>query len=96
MSLMREFIIQIPQGAQISNLGFTASVVKKAKSYTSDEINIKIDDHQYINAKSFLGLASLRYDLSSKITVQIVGENENYSAPNFERFMNKLVSLYND
>ena len=93
---MREFTIQIPQGAQISNIGFAASVVEKAKSYTSDDVNIKIDNYQYVDAKSFLGLASLRYDLTTKITVQITGENENYSAPNFESFVKKLVLLYSD
>jgi len=93
---MREFTVKVPQGVQISNLGFAASVVERANSYTSDDVNMKIDDHQYVNAKSMLGLISLRYDLTTTITVQIVGENENYSAPNFERFINKLISLYDE
>lgn len=93
---MREFTIQIPQGNKISNLGFATSVVERANTYTSDDINIKLNDSNYVNAKSILGLVSLRYDVCNEITVQIIGENENYSAPNFEKFINKLVALYNE
>ena len=93
---MREFTIQIPQGNKISNLGFATSVVERANTYTSDDINIKLNDSNYVNAKSILGLVSLRYDVCNEITVQIIGENENYSAPNFEKFINKLVAIYNE
>ena len=93
---MKEFTINIPQGVKISNLGFATSVVEKASSYTSDDINIKLNNSQYVNAKSILGLISLRYDASDEITVQIIGENENYSASNFERFIKKLVALYDE
>lgn len=92
---MKEFTVVIPQGSKISNLGFATSVVEKANTYTSDEITIKIGS-QYVNAKSILGLISLRYDIAGDLTIQVTGENENYSAPNFERFLNKLVSIYND
>lgn len=92
---MVEFTVVVPQGNKISNLGFAASVVEKANTYTSDEITIKVGS-QYVNAKSILGLVSLRYDIAGDLTVQVIGENENYSAPNFERFLNKLVSLYSD
>ena len=92
---MKEFTVVVPQGNKISNLGFATSVVEKANTYTSDEITIKVGS-QYVNAKSILGLVSLRYDVAGNLNVQVIGENENYSAPNFERFLNKLVSLYND
>lgn len=92
---MKEFTVVVPQGNKISNLGFATSVVEKANTYTSDEITIKVGS-QYVNAKSILGLISLRYDVAGNLNVQVIGENENYSAPNFERFLNKLVSLYND
>lgn len=92
---MVEFTVVVPQGTKISNLGFATSVVEKANTYTSDEIIIKVGS-QYVNAKSILGLISLRYDAAGDLNVQVIGENENYSAPNFERFLNKLVSLYND
>lgn len=92
---MKEFTVVVPQGNKISNLGFATSVVEKANTYTSDEITIKVGS-QYVNAKSILGLVSLRYDIAGDLNVQVIGENENYSAPNFERFLNKLVSLYND
>jgi phosphotransferase system HPr-like phosphotransfer protein len=92
---MKEFTVIVPQGNKISNLGFATSVVEKANTYTSDEITIKVGS-QYVNAKSILGLVSLRYDIAGDLNVQVIGENENYSAPNFERFLNKLVSLYND
>lgn len=92
---MVEFTVVVPQGNKISNLGFATSVVEKANTYTSDEIIIKVGS-QYVNAKSILGLISLRYDVAGDLNVQVIGENENYSAPNFERFLNKLVSLYND
>ena len=92
---MKEFTVVVPQGNKISNLGFATSVVEKANTYTSDEITIKVGS-QYVNAKSILGLISLRYDVAGDLSVQVIGENENYSAPNFERFLNKLVSLYND
>ncbi len=92
---MVEFTVVVPQGNKISNLGFATSVVEKANTYTSDEITIKVGS-QYVNAKSILGLISLRYDAAGDLNVQVIGENENYSAPNFERFLNKLVSLYND
>lgn len=92
---MKEFTVVVPQGNKISNLGFATSVVEKANTYTSDEITIKVGS-QYVNAKSILGLVSLRYDVAGDLNVQVIGENENYSAPNFERFLNKLVSLYND
>ena len=91
---MREFTLSIPKGTKISNLGFAASIVDRANSYTSDEVNIKIGDGPYVNAKSMLGLLSLHYDLSDTITVQIIGENENYSASNFERFLKKTVDCY--
>ena len=92
---MKEFTVVVPQGNKISNLGFATSVVEKANTYTSDEITIKVGS-QYVNAKSILGLISLRYDVAGDLNVQVIGENENYSAPNFERFLNKLVSLYNE
>lgn len=92
---MKEFTVVLPQSNKISNLGFATSVVEKANTYTSDEITIKVGN-QYVNAKSILGLISLRYDAAGDLNVQVIGENENYSAPNFERFLNKLVSLYND
>ena len=93
---MKEFKLVVPQGNKISNLGFATALVERANTYTSDDINIKINDNQYVNAKSILGLVSLRYDMAKELTVQVIGENENYTAPNFERFLTKLVSLYND
>lgn len=93
---MKQFTIAVPQGSKISNLGFATALVEKASTYTSDDINIKIDENQYVNAKSILGLVSLKYDTAKNLTIQIIGENENYTAPNFERFVAKLVSLYND
>lgn len=93
---MKQFTIAVPQGSKISNLGFATALVEKASTYTSDDINIKINENQYVNAKSILGLVSLKYDTAKNLTIQIIGENENYTAPNFERFVAKLVSLYND
>lgn len=93
---MKQFTIAVPQGSKISNLGFATALVEKASTYTSDDINIKINENQYVNAKSILGLVSLKYDTAKNLTIQVIGENENYTAPNFERFVAKLVSLYND
>ena len=93
---MKQFTLVVPQGNKISNLGFATALVERANTYTSDEINIKINDNQYVNAKSILGLVSLKYDTAKDLTIQVIGENENYTAPNFERFVAKLVSLYND
>ncbi|MBO7691901.1 MAG: HPr family phosphocarrier protein [Methanobrevibacter sp.] len=93
---MKQFTIVVPQGSKISNLGFATALVEKASTYTSDDINIKINENQYVNAKSILGLVSLKYDTAKDLTIQVIGENENYTAPNFERFVAKLVSLYND
>lgn len=93
---MKQFTIAVPQGSKISNLGFATALVEKASTYTSDDINIKINENQYVNAKSILGLVSLKYDTAKDLTIQVIGENENYTAPNFERFVAKLVSLYND
>ena len=39
---MKEFTVVVPHGNKISNLGFATSVVEKASTYTSDEINIKL------------------------------------------------------
>lgn len=91
---MREFTVNIPKEAIISNLGFAGAVIQRANTYTSDEISLKLGKGPYVNAKSMLGLLSLRYDLSDTITIQVIGENENYSAPNFERFLEKLIALY--
>jgi phosphotransferase system HPr-like phosphotransfer protein len=93
---MTTFTVLIPENCKPSNLGFATALVEKAGEYTSEEINIKLDEHNYINGKSILGLLSLRYDSNTKITVQIIGENENYTAPSFERFLNKLIKLYTD
>jgi phosphotransferase system HPr (HPr) family protein len=93
---MREFKIKVPQGVKISNLGFATALVEKAYSYTSDDVNIKINNSQYVNAKSILGLLTLNYNTSEEIEVQIIGESEDYSATNFERFIKKLVALYNE
>jgi len=92
---MKEFTVVVPQGNKISNLGFATSVVEKASTYTSDEINIKVNG-QYVNAKSILGLISLKYNESGDFQVQVIGENENYTAPSFEKFLGKLVALYNE
>jgi len=93
---MRTFVVEVPQTTKISNLGFATSVVEKANTYTSEDINIKISNSQYVNAKSILGLISLRYDSTDSLTVQVIGENEDYSAKNFERFLLKLVDLYSN
>jgi len=93
---MKQFTIAVPQGSKISNLGFATALVEKASTYTSDDINIKVNENQYVNAKSILGLVTLKYDTAKDLTIQVIGENENYTAPNFERFVAKLVSLYND
>lgn len=93
---MRTFVVEVPQTTKISNLGFATSVVEKANTYTSEDINIKISNSQYVNAKSILGLISLRYDSTDSLTVQVIGENEDYSAKNFERFLLKLIDLYSN
>ena len=92
---MKEFVVAVPQRNKISNLGFATSVVERANTYTSDEISIRVNGC-YVNAKSILGLISLKYNESEDLYVQVVGENENYTAPSFERFLEKLVSLYNE
>lgn len=93
---MKEFVIKVPDNCRISNLGFATSVVEKANTYTSDDINLKVSGLSYIDAKSILGLLSLSYNTSNEIKIQVIGENENYTAANFEKFLNKLVALYND
>lgn len=93
---MTEFEVVIPSDCKPSNLGFATAIVEKATTYTSDEINLKVNNSQYVNAKSILGLLSLRYDTTNTIKFQISGENENYTKPNFERFVNKLIQLYTD
>ena len=90
------FEVDIPSNCKPSNLGFATAIVEKANTYTSDDINLRISNSQSVNAKSILGLLSLRYDANDKLSFQIVGENENYTAPSFERFINKLLQLYTE
>ena len=93
---MRTFTITIPANCKPSNLGFAAALVEKAGEYTSDEINIKIGKFNYVNCKSMLGLLTLRFDSNTDITVQVLGETEDYTAKSLERFINKLLTLYTD
>ena len=93
---MRTFTVQIPANCKPSTLGFATALVEKAGEYTSDEINIKLGNFNYVNGKSILGLLTLRFDSNTEITVQVLGENEDYSAPSLERFLKKLVTLYTD
>lgn len=91
---MIEFEVKIPENCNPSNLGFATAIVEKASTYTSDEVSLKMNNSQYVDAKSILGLLSLRYDIGDSIKIQVIGENENYTASNLERFINKLLSLY--
>jgi len=93
---MRTFTVTIPENCKPSNLGFATAFVEKAGEFTSDEINIKLGNFSYVNGKSILGLLTLRFDSNTDITVQVLGETEDYTAPSLERFIKKLLSLYTD
>lgn len=91
---MRTIEINIPDNCSISNIGFATTLVSKACEYTSDEIQIKTNDNSFVDLKSIMGVLTLNYHNAKTIVLQILGENENYTAPSLERFISKEIEKY--
>ena len=87
--------IIIPENCNISNIGFATALVSKACTFTSEDINIKADDGTYVNLKSILGVLTLNYSKSNKITLQILGELEEQTALLLRAFIEKEIKLNN-
>lgn len=86
--------IKIPENCKISNIGFASTLVSEACKYTSDDINIKTDDNIWVNLKSIMGVITLNYGKSSHISLQVFGENENYTASSIKKKIEALFKMY--
>lgn len=91
---MKEVVIKIPENCDPSNLGFATALVDKAQHFTSEDINIRTDDGRYVDLKSIMGVIALNYNRADEISLQIMGEMEEYTAAALKQFIEKLLQLY--
>lgn len=91
---MRQFEINIPEGCIPSFIGFATNVLEKTHEFTSEDIQIKVGDGPFLDAKSILGLRTVNFNEAKTLSMTVIGECEDYAAPKLERFMTKLLNLY--
>jgi phosphotransferase system HPr-like phosphotransfer protein len=92
---MRILKVNMPETGSISVIGFTLSLVGQAHLFTSEEINIMMDDkvETTTNLKSLLGLFT-NYWNSKSITLTISGENEDYAYTKLSVIVPDLIKEY--
>ena len=91
---MRTIEIEIPENCTPSNIGFATTLVSKACSYTSEDINIKTNDGTYVNLKSIMGVLTLNYHNANTISLQIMGECEDATASSLNTFIKNELKKY--
>lgn len=89
----RIFTVVVPQDCKISKIGFCAALVDKVSHYTSDEINL-IVDNTCVNLKSLLGVLSIVFSEGKELKFQVIGETAEYTAQSLKRFVTNLFNLY--
>lgn len=89
---MKTLVISLPNEKNYDNIELATALVNRACSFTSEEINIKTNDSSYVNLKSILGVLTLNYSAANSITLQIMGEMEEYTAKSLERTILSIVN----
>lgn len=77
-----------------SNIGFASSLVAKACRYTGTDINIRTDEDTWVNLKSIMGVLTLNYSKAQKISLQIMGEDEEGVSRDFIKFIKTNLEIF--
>lgn len=77
-----------------SNIGFASSLVSEACRYTGTDINIRTDENTWVDLKSIMGVLTLNYLKAQKISLQIIGEDEEGVARDLTKFIKKNLEIF--
>lgn len=79
-----------------SNVGFASSLVSEACRYTGTDINIRTDENTWVDLKSIMGVLTLNYLKAQKISLQIIGEDEEGVARDFSKFIKENLEKFSN
>lgn len=79
-----------------SNVGFASSLVSEACRYTGTDINVRIDENTWVDLKSIMGVLTLNYLKAQKISLQIIGEDEEDVARDFSKFIKENLEKFSN
>lgn len=79
-----------------SNVGFASSLVSEACRYTGTDINVRTDENTWVDLKSIMGVLTLNYLKAQKISLQIIGEDEEGVARDFSKFIKENLEKFSN
>lgn len=82
--MRKEIQVRIPNGMDASPVALLVQTANKFKSTVYLEYG-----HARVNAKSIMGMMSLRMDYETRVTVEVEGEDEAEAMSAMEAFLSK-------